>query len=250
MDFTTLGRLLGWVALIAICAVPQATQAGEASGAGLGEGAGGQAMILEPVKVGGMGNHAYVIGACEGGEGIIVDPSFEAEKILAVAKRLKLDITRILLTHHHFDHVNAAATVKARTGAKILAHAETGRLLNGDASLDGTVDDGELIKLGEGTVRIIHTPGHAPGGICLVVGDRWLVTGDTLFIGNCGRTDLPGGNPRKLFESLQRLRALPDALMVMPGHDYGPAPTRSLGEEKRLNPALATETFEAFDALP
>jgi len=208
-------------------------------------------MLFELVKVGGMGNHSYVIGAREGGEGIIVDPAFETEKILDVAKRLKLDITRILLTHHHFDHVNAASAVKARTGAKILAHAETGPLLKGDASLDGTVSDGEVLKLGnEDAVRIIHTPGHAPGGICLVVGDRWLITGDTLFIGNCGRTDLPGGNPKTLFESLCRLRELPDALTVMPGHDYGPAPTRTLGEEKRLNPALAAPTFEAFDALP
>lgn len=208
-------------------------------------------MLLELVQVGGMGNHAYVIGSHEGGEGIIVDPAFEAEKILAVAKRLKLDITRILLTHHHFDHVNATAAVKARTGAKVLAHAETGPLLKGDAALDGTVSDGEVLKLGaNATIRILHTPGHAPGAICLVVGDRWLVTGDTLFIGNCGRTDLPGGSPKALFESLRRLRELPDGLVVMPGHDYGPAPTRTLGEEKKLNPALAAPTFEDFDALP
>ena len=208
-------------------------------------------MLLERVTVGEMGNHAYVIGSRESGEGIIVDPAFEAEKILAVAKRLGLDITRIILTHHHFDHVNAAAAVKARTGAKVLAHAETGRLLKGDASLDGTLADGDRLELASGSVvRVLHTPGHAPGSICLVVGDRWLVTGDTLFIGNCGRTDLPGGNPRALFESLRRLRELPDALLVMPGHDYGPVPSRTLGEEKRLNPAMNAPSFEVFDALP
>ncbi|MBF0498744.1 MAG: MBL fold metallo-hydrolase [Candidatus Riflebacteria bacterium] len=208
-------------------------------------------MLMEQIPVGGMRNFAYIFGTREGGEGVIVDPGFDGDKIVETAKRLKLNITRIILTHHHFDHVSAASAVKTRTGAKILAHPETERLLEGAAALDGKLVDGDSFSLEptEGVVKIIHTPGHAPGSICLVVDDKWLITGDTLFIGNCGRTDLPGGDAKTLFNSLQKLKKLPDELILLTGHDYGPAQRRTLGEEKRLNPVLSAPSFEIFDSL-
>lgn len=207
---------------------------------------------MEQISVGGMGNFVYLFGSKEGGEGVIVDPGFDGEKLVEAAKRHKLNVTRIILTHHHYDHVNAAMAVKARTGAKILAHAETERLLHGGATLDGKLADGDSFTLEPGgeKVTVLHTPGHAPGSICLIVNETWLITGDTLFIDNCGRTDLPGGDAKTLFQSLQKIKALPDALKLMTGHDYGSAPCRSLGEEKRLNPVLRAASFEAFDALP
>ena len=198
-----------------------------------------------------MGNFVYIGGDPATREGFVVDPAFEPEKILAAAKKLGVDVNRVFLTHHHSDHVNGAMYIKARAGAKILAHEGTERFLKGNVSIDQVVTDGEIIKLGKNlTVKIIHTPGHSPGGICLLVADKWLVTGDTLFIGNCGRTDLNGGDSRLLYESLKKIKALPDSLIIFPGHDYGPAKSRTLGEEKKLSPVLKAVAFEDFDALP
>ncbi len=207
-------------------------------------------MVMEQLRLGPGANFVYVFGTGEGGEGFVVDPGAEPDRILTCVKAHRLDITRIILTHHHHDHVGAAATLKARTGAKILAHAATRPYLRGEISLDGTLADGEGFAFGDHEVRVIHTPGHTPGGICLVVADRWLVTGDTLFIGNCGRTDLPGGDAHALYNSLQSLKRLPDHLVILPGHDYGDAPSRTLGEEKSRNPTLRAATFGEFQAIP
>lgn len=207
-------------------------------------------MLFEQISVGGMGNFAYLCADREGGEACLVDPAHDAEKLLARAKELKLNVTRILLTHHHFDHLNAAMTMKARTGARVLAHAETARLAAGSVSVDDHLADGDSFSLGSETVQVLHTPGHAPGSLCFVIGGQWLITGDTLFVDNCGRTDLPGGDPRVLFESLQRLKQLPDTLVVCSGHNYGSVPTRTLGEEKRRNPVLKATTYAEFDAVP
>lgn len=208
-------------------------------------------MIFDQLSVGSMSNFCYLVGDDESHEGFIVDPAFDGEKIVGRAKALKLDITRIILTHHHFDHVNAAKAVKARTGASIMAHPGCEEFLRGEVRLDGTLSDGQGFSCGKDClVKVFHTPGHAPGGICLLVSDKWLITGDTLFVGNCGRTDLEGGDARELFASLGRLKRLPDGLIVCPGHDYGRSPTATLGEEKRLNPALAAGTFEEFLKVP
>jgi len=208
-------------------------------------------MFLETIRVGPMGNFCYLIGDQDGGRGIVVDPAFDAGKIVAAVKARRLNLSCIVLTHHHFDHINAASAVKARTGATVLGHKESERYIHGDIRLDAYAVDGASLDWdGCGTVDIIHTPGHAPGGICLIVDGRWLITGDTLFIGNCGRTDLEGGNAQALYGSLERIKRLPDGLIVCPGHDYGPAPSRTLGEEKKLNPALAAASYEEFLAVP
>jgi len=213
---------------------------------------GGTRMLMEQISVGGMGNFVYLFASKEGGEGVIVDPGFDAERIVEASKRHKLNISRIILTHHHYDHVDAAMAVKARTGAKILAHAETERFLQGGAALDGKLADGDSFTLEPGgeKVTVLHTPGHAPGSICLIVDNRWLITGDTLFIDNCGRTDLPGGDVKALYRSLQKIKHLSDDLTLMTGHDYGSVPCRTLGEEKRLNLVLQASTFEAFAKIP
>lgn len=208
-------------------------------------------MIFEQLSVGTMDNYVYLVGDPKTRDGFVVDPAFDAEKILEAARRLKVNLNRIVLTHDHYDHVNAAMMVKAKTGAKILAHPTCEQRLRGTVTVDGPLNDGDEFTLEGGQkIRVIHTPGHTPGGICLIVDDKWLITGDTLFVGNCGRTDLPGGSPRELFGSLSKLKALPEQLLVMPGHNYGPAPSRVLKDEKRLNPAMAADSFEAFDALP
>ncbi|OQA06173.1 MAG: putative polyketide biosynthesis zinc-dependent hydrolase BaeB [bacterium ADurb.Bin374] len=208
-------------------------------------------MFLETIRVGPMGNFCYLIGDEDGGRGVVIDPAFDGGKIMAAVKARRLDLSCIVLTHHHFDHINAAAAVKARTGATVLGHKESERYIHGDIRLDAYAADGASLDWGgRGTVEIIHTPGHAPGGICLIVDGRWLITGDTLFIGNCGRTDLEGGDAQALYGSLARIKRLSDGLIVCPGHDYGPVPSRTLGEEKKLNPALAAASYEEFLAVP
>ena len=208
-------------------------------------------MVYEQIRAGHGANLAYLFADRDGGEGLAVDPAFDLEPWFERIAFHRLRLTRIVLTHHHHDHVNQAGALRDRTGAAILAHEATGRLLRGRPALDGTLGDGDHFRLGPDLeVRALATPGHAPGGLCLAVADRWLVTGDTLFVGDCGRTDLSGGSVRELFESLQRLKSLPGHLLVCPGHDYGPAPSRPLAEEIRLNPALRTVSVDELAALP
>ncbi|KAF1082475.1 MAG: Hydroxyacylglutathione hydrolase [Candidatus Rifleibacterium amylolyticum] len=207
-------------------------------------------MIFEQLSLGNMQNFCYLFADETGREGFIIDPAFDHNKILATIKKHKVNLTRIILTHHHFDHINAASQVKAQTGAEIICHRDTAPLLHGATTPDRLIDEGYSFTLGDRKVICLHTPGHAPGSICLLVADKWLVTGDTLFINDCGRADLPGSDPKQLFASLQRLKSLPDHLIVCTGHNYGPLPTRTLGEEKRLNPALNAKSFEEFCSLP
>jgi glyoxylase-like metal-dependent hydrolase (beta-lactamase superfamily II) len=208
-------------------------------------------MHLSQLRVGSMANFFYLGKGEQGAGGFVVDPAHSAQKILEAARKADATVSHIFLTHHHYDHVDAAQEVKAATGARILAHPLSEKFLAGKVQIDEGLSDGQIIEFGAGEgVRVIHTPGHSPGGICLVVADTWLITGDTLFVGNCGRTDLPGGNPRELFDSLQKLKALPGHLIVYPGHDYGPEPFRSLAEEIRLNPVLQADSFAAFAAVP
>lgn len=207
-------------------------------------------MIFEQLSIGDMHNYSYIFADQQSREGFVVDPAFDHQKILDSIKKHKINLTRIILTHHHFDHINAANAVKAQSGAEIICHRETAPLLHGAAASDRLIDDGYSFSVGNNKVICLHTPGHAPGSLCLIVADKWLVSGDTLFVNDCGRADLSGSNPKDLFASLQRLKSLPDHLVLCPGHNYGPSPTRTLGEEKRLNPAMLAATFADFCEVP
>ncbi len=208
-------------------------------------------MIFVQISVGKMDNYSYLFADPVSHEGLVIDPAFDHDKILAVIRTNDVNLTRIVLTHHHYDHINASTQIKAHTGAEIICHRETAPLLHGGAAYDRLIDDGYSFKIGDSIKAVcLHTPGHAPGAICVVINDQWLVTADTMFVGDCGRADLPGSDPAALFASLQRLKTLPDHLIVCPGHNYGPAPTRTLGEEKRLNRTLLAPNLEAFYKLP
>lgn len=206
-------------------------------------------MIFEQIAVGSMSNFSYLFADEKTREGFVVDPAFDHEKIVQLVKKNSINLTKIILTHHHFDHVNAAEAVKARTGAEIICHKETSILLRGSSPYDKLIEDGDTFKVGNALVSCKHVPGHAPGSICLVVDDKWLVTGDTLFIGDCGRSDLPGGSIKTLYESLQKIKTLSDHLIVCSGHDYGPAKLRTLGEEKVQNPVLLADSLESFHKI-
>ncbi len=207
-------------------------------------------MKMFQIRVGNMQNFCYIFFDENSQIGFVVDPAFDQKKIIDTIKENGLNISHIVLTHHHHDHINATPALKANTGAEIICHSETAPLLHGDAAYDRLIEDGFSFTIGEEKVYCLHTPGHAPGSLCLNVAERWLVTADTLFIGDCGRADLKGSDPQALFNSLQKIKKLSDNLIVCPGHDYGKLPTQALGEEKRSNPALLAASFAEFMKLP
>jgi glyoxylase-like metal-dependent hydrolase (beta-lactamase superfamily II) len=188
-------------------------------------------MIVKQIAIGYMDNFCYIIGCENTRKALVIDPGPNAERIVSEAQKDNLEIVTIVNTHGHGDHTAGNAKLKALTGADIIIHE-----LDGDRYPDADVLLGkeEALQLGELTIDVIHTPGHTPGGICLHAQGN-LFTGDTLFVGDSGRTDLAGGNRSTLGKSIRRLMELPDDTVVWPGHDYGPTPSSTLGWEKRNN---------------
>ncbi|MBD3293573.1 MAG: MBL fold metallo-hydrolase [Armatimonadia bacterium] len=204
-------------------------------------------MILESLTVGALQANCYIVGCPETQKGLIIDPGGDAEAILEAVDRLGLDIEYIFDTHEHVDHIAANAAVRKATGATLVVH-EAGRrdvehphafwasMVGGvdPCEPDETMEEGDAFEVGTLTVDVLHTPGHSPAGVCLAVGDA-LFTGDTLFAGSVGRTDLPGGSMQTLEQSLRRLveRFDPET-KVYPGHRGA----STMGEEARSNPWL------------
>lgn len=206
-------------------------------------------MFLKTLKRGPDRNFTYLFGSAAAGPLAVVDPGADARPVLDAAG--DRTIAWIFVTHAHGDHIEGVAPLRKATGAKVAAHAAAAApLARLGIRIDETLDDWEVIDVGGVAVRVLHTPGHEPASVCLLASGKALFTGDTLFVGNCGRTDLPGGDARALFRSLGRLKELDDAVVVLPGHDYGRTPQSTIGREKLENPTLRAETFEEFDALP
>jgi glyoxylase-like metal-dependent hydrolase (beta-lactamase superfamily II) len=188
-------------------------------------------MIVKQIEVGQMDNFAYLVGCERTRRAAVIDPGADVDRILAAAEKEGLTVDTIVNTHGHGDHTAGAAALKARTGARIVIHAlDAEALPQADVRLSA---EGEL-RVGDVRLQVIHTPGHTPGGICLYA-EGQLFTGDTLFVGDSGRTDLKGGHRPTLGASIRRLMQLPDDTVVWPGHDYGPTPSSTLGWEKRHN---------------
>lgn len=188
-------------------------------------------MIIRQLDVGHMDNFCYLVGCEKTRKAVVIDPGAEVERIVSEAHKDGLDIQYIVNTHGHGDHTAGSARLKALTGANIIIHTlEAAAVPQADILLSG---DQEL-KVGEITFKVFHTPGHTPGGICLYAEGN-LFTGDTLFVGDSGRTDLTGGHRPTLAASIRRLMTLPDDTVVWPGHDYGPTSSSTIGWEKRHN---------------
>ena len=198
-------------------------------------------MIFKQVEVGGMLNFAYILGDKESGEGLVIDPSWEPERLYDIANGEGLTIKYIINTHCHEDHVNGNAKMKELTGALVAIHEDEAKYLRHffPPEADVKLRDKEIINLGNVNVTVMHTPGHSPGSICLMAEDR-LFTGDTLFVGSCGRIDLPGGDGSEFKKTMQRLRNLDDSIVIYPGHNYGDAMASTIGREKQYNPCLLT----------
>ena len=191
----------------------------------------GKKMIIKQIAIGYMDNFSYIVGCENTRLALVIDPGSDADQIVSVAEKEDLKIVTIVNTHGHGDHTAGNATLKSRTGARVIIHEGDGdRYPGADVFLSAEKN----LQQGDITLDVIHTPGHTPGGICLHARGN-LFTGDTLFVGDSGRTDLAGGDRSALGESIRRLMELPEDTVVWPGHDYGPTPTSTLGWEKRNN---------------
>lgn len=197
-------------------------------------------MKVHQLEVGGMQNFTYVLEDEQTSEAIIIDPSWDLDLVLDVVEKNGLKVKYIVNTHHHFDHTVGNEAMAKKTGAKILQH-KASTLKN-----DGTVSDGDKIKFGGSELTVVHTPGHSKDSMCLV-GDGKVFSGDTLFVGNCGRVDLPGGSARELYHSLfDTVSKLDENLVMYPGHNYGSSPTSTIGREKKTNFVLQPRTENEF----
>jgi hydroxyacylglutathione hydrolase len=196
-------------------------------------------MYFEQIKHHGD-NFTYIIADSTTKEAAVVDPSFNADAVIKVLKERNLDLKYIVNTHHHMDHTAGNEDLRARFNAKIVAYKLS------KIHKDVGVADDEIVKLGQIEIKIIHTPGHTQDGICLLV-DGKLLTGDTLFVGECGRTDLADGSPADMYHSLfDKLMKLDDNIEVYPGHDYGSKPHSTIGAERRTNYTLEKRTLKEF----
>lgn len=209
-------------------------------------------MIIETLVVGPLQVNCYIVGDEKTREVIVIDPGGDARDILSMLQQHHLTVTAIVNTHAHFDHLFALNEVRAATRAPFLLHtdeepvlamAQASALLFGmriakPAPADRLLREGDEVSAGAITLKVLHTPGHSPVGICLLH-DKSVFVGDTLFQAGIGRTDLPGGDYATLMRSiLDKLFPLPDDTVVYPGH--GPATT--MGDEKRWNPFLRSLT--------
>ncbi len=206
-------------------------------------------ILIEQFKVG-ADNFSYIIYSTDTKEAAIVDPSYDASKTLNFIKQNNLNLKYIIITHYHFDHSKDIASIKkAFSSAKVVASELDGKKLN--EKVDIFVKDGQKLSLGNIDLQFILTPGHTSGGICILVDNKAMITGDTLFIGDCGRTDLVDGNINQMFKSLQeKIKPLPDHIIVYPGHDYGDKPFDTLGNQKRKNKTLLARNIEEFSKIP
>ncbi len=187
-----------------------------------------------------MQNFTYVLEDEETGQSIILDPSWDLDEIKRIIEKNNLTIKYIVNTHHHFDHTLGNESMAKETGAKIIQYSTS--TLKHDIS----VSDGEKIKFGNSELSVLYTPGHSKDSMCLV-GDGKIFSGDTLFVGTCGRVDLPGGDAREMYHSLvDTLRKLDDNLLMYPGHNYGTTPTSTIGEQKRMNLVMQPRTEQDF----
>lgn len=200
-------------------------------------------MIFRQLKVGHLENFAYLVADETSREAAVVDPSVDPEAVLDAVDDLDLDVRWVVNTHSHSDHVMGNDAVVDATGADVVAC--EGSEIDPDVGLA----DGDVHRVGDVAMEALFTPGHCPDHLCFVVDDQALISGDLLFIGECGRTDLPGGDSREMWQSLEKIKKLPDHLEVYPGHDYGPEPHRSLGVEKEDNYTLEDRTIEEFEAF-
>ena len=197
-------------------------------------------MKVHQIQVGNMQNFTYILEDENTNQAIIIDPSWDLVELELIIKRNNLKIKYIVNTHHHFDHTIGNESMVNSTNAQVIQHE------NSELKYDIAVKDGDEIEFGDSKLKVLHTPGHSKDSITLL-GDGKLFSGDTLFVGNCGRIDLPGGSAKELYHSLfDIISSLNDDLIVFPGHNYGTSETSTIGKEKSTNFVLQRRTEKEF----
>jgi hydroxyacylglutathione hydrolase len=220
-------------------------------------------LYLRQAQIGPMANFVYLIGDSETHTAAVVDPAWDVDAILEFARKEGYEIDKILITHYHPDHlggsmmgqnIQGAADLLGKIKAKVYVHkteAEGTKRVAGLSDSDLVlVEAGDVFNVGELPVKFLHTPGHTPGSQCFLVEGN-LISGDTLFVGSCGRVDLPGSDPAAMYHSLNHtLKNLDDATVVYPGHAYSSDSSTTIGNQKRHNMYMRFPTLDDFlDAM-
>lgn len=188
-------------------------------------------------------NFSYIIADEGTKEAAVVDSSFNAAEIARKIKDQRFKLKYVINTHGHSDHIAGNIELQSLFNAKVVAHKLSKR------RFDIVVDEGDVLTVGKIQIKILYTPGHTADSICLLVDGTKLLTGDTLFVGECGRTDFSDGSTKSMYNSLDRLTKLDDTIEVYPGHDYGSKPSSTIGEEKRTNYTMQPRTLQDFIAF-
>ncbi len=209
-------------------------------------------MKIVQTLVGFMQVFCYLVYDDESGEGILIDPAGDEDTLIELLKEKKVKLKYVVNTHGHADHTCGNGRIIQATGAKTVMHTLDDQYFQRPESkgftkmmgfqtappADVLVKDGDELTFGNITMKFIHTPGHSPGSCCVLIDDN-LFTGDTLFVGAVGRTDLPGGSFSQLIQSLKtRVITLPPDTIVWPGHDYGDRPSSTVRREMKTNPYI------------
>jgi glyoxylase-like metal-dependent hydrolase (beta-lactamase superfamily II) len=217
-------------------------------------------LYLKQMLLGPMQNFVYIVADSETREAAVVDAAWDVDALVRAIEEDDLKLKAALVTHFHPDHLGgnlmghqiegAAELLTRNLPLKVWIHkaeADYVQRISGLSRTDLVLTDGtEELRLGNIPLSFLHTPGHTPGSQCFLVDGR-LISGDTLFIGSCGRVDLPGSDPAQMYDSLvNKLKRLPDETILYPGHDYAGQPTSTLGDEKRRNVTMRFERLEDF----
>lgn len=213
-------------------------------------------LYFKQLEIGPMQNFVYLIGSTETRKVAVVDAAWEIDTIVRLAAQDDMEITHAFVTHTHPDHVGGrfagmeiqgVTELIGKCKAKVVVHKTEAEFLKALSPSDMIkTESGDTIDVGGVQIQLLHTPGHTPGSQCFLV-DHRIVSGDTLFIGSCGRVDLPGSDPEQMYYSLtQKLMALPDQTVLFPGHNYSASRTSTIGAEKQHNPYLKFHSLKQF----
>ncbi len=218
-------------------------------------------LIIEQIEIGPMQNFTYIVGSRSTREVVIVDPAWDIEKLLNHIQERDYELTGALVTHYHPDHCGGSFGGHNVDGVAQLLENKPLKVYTHKIEADGLkkvtgLSDGDLVKVASGDkldvgqieIEFLHTPGHTPGSQCFRIKNT-LVSGDTLFINGCGRVDLPGSDSAEMYRSLQKLAELPDATLLLPGHNYGHVPSATLAETKQHNAYLRVQDLATWKTI-
>jgi glyoxylase-like metal-dependent hydrolase (beta-lactamase superfamily II) len=218
-------------------------------------------LLIEQIQIGPMQNFTYIVGSRSTREVALVDPAWDIDGLMRHLDEKGYTLTAALVTHYHPDHIGGGfsgrsiaglAELLAKRPVRIYAHSDEAagvRKVTGVSESDiHKVSSGDKLTIGQIEVEFLHTPGHTPGSQCFRIRNT-LVSGDTLFINSCGRVDLPGSDSEQMFRSIQRLAALPDDTLLLPGHNYADVPNATMAETKAQNPYLRVQDLVTWHQL-